>query len=211
VQRCNHTLPPPLAVLVALYLGAIVSANAVAAKLFVVAGDVHITSGALAIPVVFLTTDLINELYGPRVARAVVWMGLLANLALVAAIAAAGAVPSSPLGVPPEAFDRVFDLTWRVVVGSSLAYLVSSLLDVRIFHLIKEWTGPRYFWMRKNGSTIVSQMVDTFIFIAIAFGGTMDFLSLMSMGIGQYVVKIAMAPLGTPLSYLILRIAKRTQ
>lgn len=197
--------------MVALYLGAIVSANAVAAKLLVVAGDVHITSGALAIPIVFLTTDLINELYGPRVTRTVVWMGMLANLVLVATIAVAGAVPSSTLGVSPEAFGLVFDLTWRVVVGSSVAYLVSSLVDVWVFHAIKQWTGEPYFWMRKNGSTIVSQAIDTLLFTAIAFGGTIELSALFFMGLGQYLVKIAMAPLGTPLSYVILMIAKRSQ
>lgn len=194
--------------LVALYLGAIVSANAVAGKLFEVAG-VTVTAGAIAIPIVFIATDLINELYGLRAARHVVWMGFLANGVLVAIVAITTALPSSPLGVSQSSFAAVFDLTWRVVVGSSIAYLISSLVDVRLFHLIKLWTGGRWFWLRKNGSTVVSQAIDTAIFVTIAFGGVIPADVLVPMAVGQYLVKIAMAPLGTPISYAALCVARR--
>lgn len=199
---------PAFAVLCALYLGALVSANAVAGKLFVIAG-VHVTSGALAIPIVYLTTDIINELYGPKATRAVVWMGLLANAVLVAIVLSAGALPASPIGAQQPAFAAVFDITWRVVIGSSVAYLLSSLADVWLFATIKRLTGGRWFWLRKNGSTVISQAMDTIMFVAIAFGGVIPLGPLAAMAVGQYLVKISMAPLGTPLSYAVLWIARR--
>ncbi len=201
-------IPNALAVLVALYLGAIVSANAVAARLFVVFG-VQVTSGALAIPIVYLTTDMINELYGRRTTRSVVWMGALANAILVGTTIGAQLVPASPLGVSPAVFDQVFDITWRVVVGSTVSYLVSSLVDVEIFHLLRRMTRERAFWLRKNGSTVISQAVDTGMFVVIAFGGVIPWHELWPMAIGQYAVKISAAPLGTPMSYAVLWIAKR--
>lgn len=202
-------IPTVLAILASLYLGAIVAANAVAAKLFVVAG-VNITSGALAIPIVYLTTDMINELYGRATTRTVVWMGLTANVVLTLTTLLAGVVPGSPLGADQGSYDRIFDITWRVTFGSSVAYLLSSLLDVELFHLIKSWTGERWFWIRKNGSTVISQAADTAIFVGIAFGGLIPLEALAPMALGQYLVKIAAAPLGTPLSYLILWTARRT-
>lgn len=201
-------IPPALAVLVALYTGALVAANALAGKLFVVFG-VHVTSGALAIPIVYITTDILNELYGRSVTIRVVWMGLLANIVLVLMSLAAGWVPASPYGAPQAAFDSMFAVTPRVVLGSSVAYLVSSLLDVQAFVMIKKWTSGRWFWLRKNGSTFFSQAVDTTIFVVIAFGGIVPWWTLAGMGLGQYLVKVSMAPIGTPLSYAVLAIAKK--
>lgn len=201
-------MPPALSILVALYLGGLTAANALAAKLFVI-GGVHVTSGALAIPLVYICTDLLNELYGRAVTTRVVWMGLFSNAVLVAMTLAAGAVPASPLGADQATFEAVFAVTPRVVLGSSLAYLVSSLVDVWAFQEIKAWTGERYFWLRKNGSTMISQALDTAVFVVVAFGWSMPWEALVLMGLGQYIVKVSMAPLGTPLSYAVLTIARR--
>lgn len=194
-------------ILVSLYIGGIVSANALAAKLFVVA-DVHVTAGALAIPLVYLTTDLLNELYGPHVTRKVVYMGLVANLVLLLMTLLCRWVPASPYGASQEQYEAMFAITWRVAIGSTLAYIASSLLDVWIFHRVRRWTGERMFWLRKNGSTFVSQFVDTGIFILIAFAGSMPWSALWAMWLGQYLVKVSAAPLGTPLSYGVLKVAR---
>lgn len=190
--------------LVLLYLGGILSANATAAKLIYVAG-VSVTTGALAIPLVYLTTDLINEIYGAKATREVVWMGFGANLVLVAMTLLAGAVPASPVGASQAAYDAIFHVTPLVVAGSMAAYLTSSLLDVRIFALLRRLTKERHFWLRKNGSTVVSQFVDTGIFLVIAFAGIVPWSAML---LGQYGIKIAAAPLGTPLSYVVLKFAR---
>lgn len=197
-----------LALLAALYLGGIVSANAMAAKLFVVFG-VHVTAGALAIPLVYLTTDIVNELFGPAVTRAVVYMGLVANVVLMLMSLLCAVVPASEYGATQAQFEAMFSITWRVAIGSSVAYLVSSLLDVWLFHRIRSITGERAFWLRKNGSTFVSQFVDTGVFIVIAFVGVVPVSGLIAMWVGQYLVKVSAAPLGTPLSYLVLKFARR--
>jgi hypothetical protein len=195
-------------VLVALYLGAIVSANAMAAKLFVVFG-VQVTAGALAIPIVYLSTDLLNELYGAKATIRVVYMGLLASVVLVAMSLLGQAMPAASYGASQQEFEAVFAVTWRVTLASCIAYLLSSLLDVWLFKRLRELTAGRLFWLRKNGSTFVSQFVDTGLFIALAFSFTMPWRVLGAMWLGQYLVKVSAAPLGTPLSYLILKIAKR--
>lgn len=193
--------------LATLYLAGILSANALAAKLFEV-GGVAVTAGAMAIPLVYLTTDLLNELYGARAAQAVVWMGFWANAVLVAMTLLVGAVPASPLGASQQSFDAVFEVTPRVVLASAGAYLASSSLDVQLFALIRRLTGERHFWLRKNGSTAVSQMADTFIFVTVAFAGVLPWAVLLPMMVGQYLVKMVAAPLGTPLSYAVLRLVR---
>ncbi len=160
------------ALLVALYLGGILAANAMAAKLFVVFG-VHVTSGALAIPLVYLTTDLINELYGADSTRMVVWMGFIANAVLLFMSLFCTWVPASPFGASQADFVAIFHITPRIVIGSQIAYLISAMLDVWIFATLRRMTKEKHFWLRKNGSTIVSQFVDTTTFIGIAFAGTM--------------------------------------
>jgi len=197
-----------LLLLTALYLAGILSANAMAAKLLVVFG-VHVTTGALAIPLVYLTTDLINELYGAAETRRVVWLGLLANCILVAMTQIGLLMPVSPFGATQQAAEAMFSVTPRIVVASMVAYLVSSMVDVQVFVRLRELTKERHFWLRKNGSTVVSQFLDSGLFVAIAFGGSMPVGVLASMVVGQYLVKIAAAPLGTPLSYAVLRYARR--
>lgn len=194
--------------LAASYLGGILAANALAAKLFVL-GPVHVTAGALAIPIVYLTTDLINELYGERSTRAVIWMGLLANLILVGMSRVCIAVPASPLGATQAEFVAIFSVTYRVVLASMLAYLVSSMLDARLFSVIKGWTGARHFWLRKNGSTVISQLIDTALFVLVAFTGLVPWHVIPWMILGQYLAKIIAAPLGTPLTYAVLWLAKQ--
>lgn len=196
------------ALLLTLYLSGILSANALAAKLLFV-GGVAVTTGALAIPLVYLTTDLLNELYGPGETRRVVWLGFIANLILVVMSQAALAMPGAPFGASQPAMVEVFSVTPRIVIASLTAYLVSSFTDVWAFHRIRQVTGDAHFWLRKNGSTAVSQAVDSGLFVIVAFGGAMSWGALFKMALGQYVVKMLAAPLGTPLSYFVLRLARR--
>lgn len=193
--------------LVAVYLGGIVSANAIAARLLQV-GDVMVTVGALAIPLVYLTTDILNELYGPSTTRQVVWMGFFANVVLVAMTWLGGQMPHAGAGASVEAYEEVFRVTPRVAFASMVAYLCSSMLDVWSFHLIRRWTYGRHFWLRKNASTFFSQFIDSGLFVVIAFLGVLPWEILPAMIVGQWAVKIIAAPLGTPLTYLVLRFTR---
>ncbi len=133
--------------------------------------------GVLPYPVTFLCTDFIGELYGRRRASFVVWVGLLLNLWVVFFVWLGGALPPRPdwdpaTGLPPQeaydyAFYRIRRLTMGAVVASMIAYLTAQLCDVFLFHFWKRLTRGRHLWLRNNGSTLVSQFVDTFAVIAI--------------------------------------------
>lgn len=133
--------------------------------------------GVLPYPITFLCTDFISELYGQRRANFLVWVGLLLNLWVVSFLWIGGLLPPMPTidpatGLPPvEAYDfafyRIRFLTMGAVAASMIAYLSAQLCDVFLFHFWKRLTKGRHLWLRNNGSTMVSQLVDTTAVITI--------------------------------------------
>ncbi len=133
--------------------------------------------GVLPYPITFLCTDFISELYGRRRASFVVWVGLGLNIWVVAFLWLGGALPPAAAldpatGLPPTdaydfAFYRIRLLTMGAVVASMIAYLAAQMCDVSLFHFWKNLTRGRHLWLRNNGSTLVSQFVDTFAVITI--------------------------------------------
>ena len=143
--------------------------------------------GVLPYPLTFLCTDLISEFYGRRRANFLVWVGLLLNLWVLVVLWVGGLLPGfgpldSATGYPPPpvwdpaagayvetgwTFFQIRHLTSAAVVASMVAYLVAQLVDVQLFHFWKRLTDGRHLWLRNNGSTIVSQFVDSFAVITI--------------------------------------------
>lgn len=133
--------------------------------------------GVLPYPITFLCTDFISELYGRRRASFLVLVGLLLNVWVVVILWVAGALPPVPEFLPatglPDAgaydfaFYRVRQLAMGAVVASMIAYLAAQLCDVFLFHFWKRLTRGRHLWLRNNGSTMVSQFIDTFAVITI--------------------------------------------
>lgn len=115
--------------------------------------------GVLPYPVTFLCTDFISELFGRERANHVVWMGLALNVWVIAILWLGGVMPA-PAG-QPETFMEVRRLAFGAVAASMFAYLVAQLVDVQLFHFWRRLTGGRHLWLRNNGSTLVSQLVDT--------------------------------------------------
>ncbi|MCA9503632.1 MAG: queuosine precursor transporter [Spirochaetaceae bacterium] len=172
-------------VLAGLFLGSMTMLNILGVSRFVdlsfhvngVRIPMVIAVGVLPYPVTFLCTDFISELYGRARANFLVWVGLGLNLWVVTFLYVGGLMPPDPgivagTGMPPiEAYDfaffRIRYLTMGAVVASMLAYLTAQLCDVHVFHFWKRLTRGRHLWLRNNGSTLVSQFVDTFAVITI--------------------------------------------
>ena len=146
-------------------------------ELFGLRIPVALAIGVLPYPVSFLCTDFISELYGQKRATFLVWVGLLLNLWVVLFLWLGGALPPAvefdpSTGLPPTdaydfAFYRIRFLTMGAVVASMIGYLTAQLCDVSLFHFWKRLTGGRHLWLRNNGSTVVSQFVDSFAVITI--------------------------------------------
>jgi len=164
--------------------------------------------GILPWPVVFLLTDLLNEFYGYKAVRKLSWITaiLIAYCFLIVGLSMnipAVEIPGSNLS-DDAAFNKVFGQAQMVIVGSICAFLVSQILDASIFSWIKSKTGERLIWLRSTGSTLISQLIDSYIVLYIGFvlPGTLSFNDFMTIAPTNYVLKIVIAILLTPLIYL---------
>ncbi|RYD52200.1 MAG: VUT family protein [Sphingobacteriales bacterium] len=171
-----------------------------------------LTCGVLLWPLEFVLTDIINEYYGPRAVRRISYIAVAligyAFLAFYLAIhmpADDGFWRGSQRanGIPDMqvAFEGIFGQSMRIIAGSLVAFLVSQVLDVWIFHRIKRKTGERKVWLRATGSTAVSQLVDSFIVLAIAFGPLWGWQRVLAVGLVNYSYKLVVAILLTPVIY----------
>jgi uncharacterized integral membrane protein (TIGR00697 family) len=122
--------------------------------------------GVLPYPLTFLCTDLISELFGRERANRVVWIGFGLNAWLFFLVWLGGILPSAG---PDYAFYTIRTLTMSSIIGSMIAYLVAQLLDVHLFHFCKDLTKNKHLWLRNNVSTLISQAIDTFLVISIAY------------------------------------------
>jgi uncharacterized integral membrane protein (TIGR00697 family) len=169
------------------------------------AGPFLLSMGIVPWPVVFLGTDLINEYYGrDRVRQLTFLTALFISYAFILLYLSMqfNASPVSP--VSSEAFNKVFGQSMWIIVGSLVAFLSSQLVDVVVFWAIRDRTGRKWLWLRATGSTIVSQVIDTFIVSGIAFWlpGKISFANYLSLSMSGYIAKLLIAVGLTPLIYL---------
>lgn len=184
----------------------------------------NLTAGVLLWPVVFIMTDIINEYYGMRGVRFLSW--LAAGLIAFAFLAFFGAMHLTSAdffitskqgsGVPDmsKAYNSVLGQGSFIIIGSLVAFIVSQLIDVFVFHRIKKVTGEKSIWLRATGSTLISQLIDSFVVLFIAFyiGSRVNntgndlvwpFKLFVAVGIVNYIYKFLIAILLTPVIYLI--------
>jgi uncharacterized PurR-regulated membrane protein YhhQ (DUF165 family) len=214
------------------FLCAMTLLNVIGITRFVQLGPMQIAVGVLAYPLTFLCTDLISELYGKARANFMVTVGLILNGFILAIMAVANAMPSiDPLTQPPwqtielansislpdgsiveqsvELFSLVYACTAGAVVASMIAYIAAQYIDVFLFHRIKTMTRGKHLWLRNNGSTLISQAVDSFAVITITFGavflaGEMSVEVLLGLMLSNYIFKLLAALLDTPIIYLLV-------
>jgi hypothetical protein len=192
-----------LILLSSLFVGALLVANFIAVKLVAV-GPFLVPAGIIAYPLTFLLTDTIAEVYGKDTARRVVWAGFGVNLVAVALVMVALRLPPAPFYEGEAAFGATLGLVPRMVLASRIAYLVSQHHDVLAFHFWRRRTRGRHLWLRNNASTAVSQLLDTVLFITIAFAGTMPLGAVASLVLWQYLAKLIIAAADTPFCYLLV-------
>jgi len=134
--------------------------------------------GVLPYPITFLCTDLISELYGKKRANMVVWTGLLLNIWVIFILWIGGILPPQPeLGAdglpaiddPNRTFYQIRKWTFGATAASMIAYLTAQLVDVHVFHFLRKLTKGKMLWLRNNGSTLTSQMVDSLAVVSITY------------------------------------------
>ncbi|MBV4359445.1 queuosine precursor transporter [Pinibacter aurantiacus] len=181
----------------------------------------NLTCGVILWPLEFVLTDIVNEYYGPKAVRRISYIAVaLISYAFVMfyfAIHLPGANfwlgSKQDQGVPDMqgAFNAIFGQGMWIIFGSLCAFLVSQIVDVTVFHRIKRATGDKWIWLRATGSTVISQFVDSFIVLFIAFkiGNNWSWQLVLAICIVNYTYKFTMAIVLTPLIYLMERMIER--
>ncbi len=196
--------------IVFIILAGIFITNAIVAELIggklIQVGPFVMSIGILPWPVVFLTTDLINEYFGEKGVKKLSFLTAslitYAFIILLMAINVPAAKGISP--VNDAQFQAVFGQSMWIIVGSIIAFLVSQMIDVTVFWFFKKKTGEQKIWLRTTGSTVISQLFDSFIVLGIAFWlpGKINFQTFITSALTGYVFKLIVAVLLTPLIYL---------
>jgi uncharacterized integral membrane protein (TIGR00697 family) len=168
--------------------------------------------GIIPWPIVFLSTDIINEFYGKAAVRklSIITCFMIGYAFLILFVAMnIKAHPGSPAS--DEQFNAVFGSTLWIIVGSITAFLVSQVVDVQLFWFIRNLTGERMIWLRSTGSTVISQLVDSYVVLGIGFWlpGKMNFHDYMLIGITGYGFKLLIAVVLTPVIYAMHGVVKK--
>lgn len=219
-------------VLAGFFLCAMTLLNIVGITRFIQLGPMQLAAGVLAYPLTFLCTDLISELYGRARANFMVSVGLGLNVFILAVMWLTNALPAvdasvqppwqtlplaSDIGLPSgssvngsvELFSLLYYTTTGAVFASMLAYVLAQYVDVFLFHWIKQKTQGKYLWLRNNGSTMVSQLLDSATVVMVTFGaawfsGELTTAVLLVYLFSNYVFKLVSALVDTPIIYLLV-------
>jgi len=192
-------------ILAGLFITNAIVAELIGSKLVQI-GPFIMSIGIIPWPVVFLTTDLINEYYGRTGVKklSLITASLIAYafVILLFAIKVPAAIGIS--SVTDEQFYAVFGQSLWIIVGSIAAFLTSQVVDVSIFWLLRDKTGGKMIWLRSTGSTIVSQLIDTFVVLGIAFWlpGKMTTAVFFNAALTGYTFKLIIAIVLTPMIYV---------
>lgn len=226
----SHDLPPvprrdrAYTFCAALFCVVLVLTNIIGVKLFQIfpdgrpawfpgEGALTLTSGIIAYPITFLLTDVVSEIWGRRRADLMVVLGFVMSGVMLGLVQIAKALPPSEFWTAPEeygelsmqaAFEASFYYPGVLLFASMTAYLVAQLFDVRLYHFWWRVTKGRHMWIRNNGSTAISQLVDTIIVngIFLRWGFGWEWGPIVDVIVAVYLCKLVLAWIDTPLIYL---------
>ena len=199
-------------ILAGIFIASLITCNLIANKFVTVnlGFKVFIVSaGILPYPLTFLVTDLISEIYGQKKANLIVFSGFVASIFVLSFLWLGAQFNSIPNSIVDDfTYNAVFQNAWRLITASMVAYLIAQFIDVRVFHFWKKLTNGKHLWLRNNGSTIASQLIDTTLVISILFVGVWDTNQILSAIIDGWIFKMLMAFLDTPIIYAVIYFLK---
>lgn len=201
-----------LNLLLGLFVGLIVAVNLIGVKVVTILG-VSTSVGIFMIPFTFLITDIIEEVYGQKKVNEFIAIAVIALiLALIATTVFVHLPPADRYVESNDSYKTVFGASIRIMIASIVAFTLSQLHDAWMFNLLKKKTKGRFLWLRNNASTMLSQAIDTLIFMFLAFylvTPTFTAGFIIGLAIPYYLLKISFAALDTPFVYLGVKWLKR--
>jgi hypothetical protein len=167
--------------------------------------------GNLSYAALYLVSDLISELYGKKAAVKTVWAGFVSIIAMTGFMQILLLFTPAPTDFASGALHTIFGFMPRIALGSLIAYVISQRLDVSLFHWYKKKTKGKHLWLRNNGSTLVSQFIDSIIFFHITYMFTIPYNVLWTLIMTTYMMKFIIGLLDTPFMYLGIKIMVKSQ
>ncbi len=167
-------------------------------------GPFTFDGGTILFPLSYIFGDILTEVYGYRRSRRVIWTGFGCAALMAAVFAVVGALPPAEGWEGQEAYLAILGLTPRIVLGSLVAYFCGEFSNSYILAKMKLFTKGRWLWTRTIGSTLVGEGVDTLLFVSIAFYGILPFGLLVSVVISNYIFKVGLEAVMTPLTYRVV-------
>lgn len=189
----------------------VVISNIISAKMIQLPfiANFSIPAGLLTYPLTFLLSDLTTEFFGERRAKFMIYIAFFLNIISFSLIQLALALPS--LSIEEHlAFQAVLGLSGLRIFSSLASFLIAQIVDVQLYALIKRWTGPNLLWLRNNGSTLTSQLIDTLMIdiLYLYWGLGMEFAQVLPIMCFSYVYKAFFSIANTPLFYLLVNLTK---
>lgn len=167
--------------------------------------------GTILFPLSYIFGDILTEVYGYRRSRRVIWLGFSGALLSALVISLVGYLPADPTWNNQAAYDTILGLTPRLVAASLLAYFAGEFSNSFTLAKMKIWTKGRHLWARTIGSSLIGELVDTGLFVTIAFWGIYPSDLLWIIFLSNYVFKLSVEILFTPITYRLVRFLKQRE
>jgi hypothetical protein len=158
--------------------------------------------GTISYSSLYLTTDLISEVYGKKSAKIAVWLGFISIILTTFFMQFVLWMKPAPQDFADPALHTIFSILPRITLASIIAYIFSQHIDVNLFHFWKRVTNGKHLWLRNNGSTLISQMIDSIIFFHIAYFGVMPYNTVWTLIISTYLFKLMIGVIDTGFIYM---------
>ncbi|MEM6446607.1 MAG: queuosine precursor transporter [Cyanobacteria bacterium P01_D01_bin.123] len=186
----------------ALFVAVLLISNVTSTKLLDL-GAFTFDGGTILFPLSYIFGDILTEVYGYNRSRKVIWLGFISALLMSVTFIAVGALPPAADWPHQESYQAILGLTPRIVVASLIAFFAGEFSNSFTLARLKVMTQGRLLWVRTIGSTLVGQLIDTLLFVAIAFAGLFPNDVIVAIVISNYVFKCGVEALFTPFTYWI--------
>jgi len=199
-----------LGLITAFFVTILIVSNVASSKILVL-GPFTFDGGTILFPVSYIFGDILTEVYGYARARRVIWTGFFMTCLAALVFYIVGHLPAAPDWTGQAAYEQILGIVPRIVLGSVVAFVVGEFSNSYILAKMKVEMKGKQLWIRTIGSTLIGQALDTSIFVLIAFGGVFSPDLLWLIMISNYIFKVGIEVIFTPLTYAIVNFLKRKE
>ncbi len=199
-----------ITVIAVIFVSVLLISNVVSAKIVEI-WKFDFDAGTLLFPLSYIFGDIMTEVYGYRRTKRIIWMGFAVNVFMALIFIGVGHLPASELWNNQSAYDAILGWTPRIVVASMIAYWFGEFSNSYVLAKMKVWMKGNVLWVRTIGSTLVGEGFDTVIFVCLAFYGLVPNEFLIVIIASNYVFKVGIEILFTPVTYKVVDFLKRSE